>query len=137
MIRRAIGPPWLPSPTKPTRIVASAAHDGSSPASRAACDQQVVEPTAEGPAEVDGEVDDELLELLVGELPHRERGAEVLGGLLVDPGRRRAADADDPPVAPGEVLVAGPDLAVEEVEVRRGHGTRSGAGGLGVPCTSR
>src|SRR4051812_32919575 len=80
-------------------------------------DEEVVEAATQRPAEVDRVVEDELLELLVGEILHRERGPEVLGRLLAHAGRAGAADRHDPPVSPGEVLGAGPDLPVEEVAV--------------------
>ena len=98
--------------------------------------------TGHDPPEVHRDVHDELLQLLVGELAGAQRRLEVLGGLVVHPELGAATDAHEPPVATGEVLVARPHLAVEEVEVRaaperrrRGRGGDAVHRGVGVLAT--
>src|SRR5262245_12562797 len=79
--------------------------------------EEVVEVAPEHPPDIHAVVHHELLELGERELALRQGRTEVARGLVVDARRRRAADADDPAVAAGEMAVPGPDLAVEEVEV--------------------
>ena len=90
---------------------------GDDPRAGGGGDEQVVEAAGDDPPQVHRDVHHDLLELLVGELAAAQRGLEVLGGLVVDAELGAAADAHQPAVAAGEVLVARPHLAVEVVEV--------------------
>src|SRR5438270_7937150 len=72
---------------------------------------------AEGPADVDGVVFDQCLQLGVVELVGLDSGGQVLTDVLIGSYCGGAADADDPAVTSCEVFLAGPDLAVEVVEI--------------------
>jgi hypothetical protein len=74
-------------------------------------------------------VQHQLLEVGVGEVTALERGQRVSLGLRLEDGR--AAQGDDPAVPAGEHR-AGPDLAVEEVQVAKAAEHRVAARRLGV-----
>src|SRR3982074_3067080 len=94
------------------------------------CDKRVIEVRSGQPAEVDGVVKDDLLQLVVAEVTTSERGIELHLEFARGADGSRAADADDPPLLAGQART-GPDLAVEVREVaerpeRRRCGRRLG-----------
>src|SRR6202022_1971312 len=66
-------------------------------------DERVVEVRRRQPTEVDGVVEDDLLELVIGQVAACQRRVEVHVELARRSHGGRAADADDAPRLPGEV----------------------------------